>query len=214
MNEDPAVALEKFMADKDYALPSLPVPDGQIHRFQTGEGRKKNRDGWYINFGDVAIFGDWSNGEKYQWAAKSQKEFTPEERADFRAKIEEQKRKHKEALQQARSAAAERAETIWSESKPASDDHPYLVSKNVKSYGLRESNDSLVIPLRDPSSGQIRSLQFISPDGEKRFLKNGEKKGCCFAIKGSAQQYLAEGYATGADIHEAIRTGNALNVSS
>jgi putative DNA primase/helicase len=52
----------------------------------------------------------------------------------------------------------------------------------------------------------IHSLQFIGPDGVKRFLTGGRVTGCYFSIgnpKGAAALCIAEGFATGATIHEA-----------
>jgi hypothetical protein len=69
----------------------------------------------------------------------------------------------------------------------------------------------LTIPARD-SAGEMRSLQFIGPDGDKRFLTGGEMRGCYFGIgKPNGPLCIAEGYATGASIHAA--TGHAVAVA-
>jgi putative DNA primase/helicase len=52
----------------------------------------------------------------------------------------------------------------------------------------------------------LANLQFIQPDGAKRFLKGGRKQGCCWRIgpaQGAGTLCIAEGYATAASIHEA-----------
>lgn len=79
-----------------------------------------------------------------------------------------------------------------------------------------------MIPLRD-INGKLWSLQIISPDGTKHFLKNGRTEGC-FHILGSIQEgkpiYITEGYVTGASVHRAIlgavivsfHAGNLLKV--
>jgi putative DNA primase/helicase len=54
--------------------------------------------------------------------------------------------------------------------------------------------------------GQLQSLQFIEPNGEKRFLPGGRAKGCSFDIglrSDASVLCLCEGYATGASIYEA-----------
>jgi AAA domain/Toprim domain len=54
--------------------------------------------------------------------------------------------------------------------------------------------------------GELHCLQFIGPDGEKRFLAGGRVTGCYFsigAVKGSHTLCIAEGYATAATIYEA-----------
>jgi putative DNA primase/helicase len=58
----------------------------------------------------------------------------------------------------------------------------------------------LLIPLH--KNGVLTGLQFIKPDGEKRFLGGTEKKGSYFSIPGAgATIYIVEGFATGATIH-------------
>ncbi|MDS4015696.1 MAG: DUF3987 domain-containing protein [Candidatus Accumulibacter sp.] len=52
----------------------------------------------------------------------------------------------------------------------------------------------------------MHSLQFIGADGDKRFLTGGRVTGCYFRIgnvQGAAALCVAEGFATGASIHEA-----------
>ena len=60
------------------------------------------------------------------------------------------------------------------------------------------------MPLRD-ADGVIQSLQFIAPDGTKRFLAGGRVQGCCFTVTSNptGPLVLCEGYATGASLHEA-----------
>ena len=60
----------------------------------------------------------------------------------------------------------------------------------------------LLIPLRD--GAELHSLQTIAADGGKRFLPGGRVAGCYFSIgKPGDTVCIAEGYATGATIHEA-----------
>jgi len=70
--------------------------------------------------------------------------------------------------------------------------------------GIRYLKDGrLVLPLCN-TVGKVQSLQFIAPDGEKRFLRGGKMLGGYFLIPGDDTiLYIAEGYATGASIHAA-----------
>lgn len=107
--------------------------------------------------------------------------------------------------------AAARAFRIWTSARPAPEDHPYLVSKRATPLALRmDASRRLVVPLQD-IDGQIHSLEFISPDGAKRYLAGGAKKGH-FAVVGTEPGPLAkpegpvmicEGWATGASLHMA-----------
>src|SRR5262249_15569695 len=96
-----------------------------------------------------------------------------------------------------------KASEIWNAAQLATD-YPYLTRKGIKTHGARLHNGSLVIPMRD--GGELHSLQFITPDGQKRFLTGGRGAGCYFSIgtvTESRTLCIAEGYATGATIHEA-----------
>ena len=90
-------------------------------------------------------------------------------------------------------------------------DSPYTDRKGIQTHGARLQGDRLVLPLRD-ADGTVHSLQFIGPDGEKRYLSGGRKAGCYFDI-GQPDSVLcvAEGFATGASVHEA--TGYAVAVA-
>ncbi|NLY14878.1 MAG: toprim domain-containing protein [Gammaproteobacteria bacterium] len=96
-----------------------------------------------------------------------------------------------------------RSHRIWHTSKPASPDHPYLKRKNIAPYGIRQLGRALVIPLY--SSDELVGLQFIDPDGSKRFMR-GSKLSGAYAVVGkfdskTSSVYVVEGYATGATVH-------------
>lgn len=104
-----------------------------------------------------------------------------------------------------------KAAWIWDHATPAPADHPYLLRKGVQSYGLRLHKESLTIPARDVF-GALKTLQFILPqpkdDGDKFYLKDGQKSGSFFTVGDLRRARLAllvEGYATGASLFEAVR---------
>ena len=112
--------------------------------------------------------------------------------------------------------AAERAARIWTSAGPAPADHPYLVAKQAEPLALRmDVGRRLIVPLQD-IDGRIHSLETIAPDGAKRFLAGGAKKGH-FAVVGADPRPLkeptspvliCEGWATGASLH--IATGHIV----
>ena len=68
------------------------------------------------------------------------------------------------------------------------------------------------MPLLDPTTNRLWNLQFIGEAGSKRFLTGGRVKGCCFLIGEPGEVLcIAEGFATGASVHEA--TGYAVAVA-
>ncbi len=129
----------------------------------------------------------------------------------------------REAQEHARlqSQAAEQATALYKVCQEV-DAHPYLTKKGIRPHGCRvyrggfaiagmRCDGALVLPIRN-SDGEIRSLQFIAENGDKRYLPNGEKSGAyCSIGKPSGTICIAEGFATAASIHEA--TGHAVAVA-
>lgn len=92
---------------------------------------------------------------------------------------------------------------IWHASKPANPNHPYLKRKAVAPHSIRQLGQALVIPLY--SCEELVGLQFINPDGSKRFLKGTRLSGS-YAVIGRFNSdvntvYICEGYATGATVY-------------
>jgi putative DNA primase/helicase len=112
--------------------------------------------------------------------------------------------------------AALRAARIWATAGPAPAHHAYLVRKQVASLGLRrDTRDRLVVPLQD-AHGRLHTLETIAPDGAKRFLAGGAKRGH-FCVIGmdpvqmpdhSGPILICEGWATGASL--AMATGHTV----
>ena len=98
--------------------------------------------------------------------------------------------------------AAINAEDILNECDVALPSHQYLLSKQVTPRLLPwvDKNGQLVIPVMD-LLGNVHSLQFISPKGDKRFLSNGAIKGNFYQLwsrkSPSKAIVICEGYATG-----------------
>src|SRR5205807_2539827 len=70
-------------------------------------------------------------------------------------------------------------------STAADGSEPYLKNKRVGAYGLRKSAspyaEIVIMPLRDVD-GRLWSYQEIWPNGEKRFMTGGRKRGCFHTI--------------------------------
>jgi putative DNA primase/helicase len=183
------------------------IDDGKIHRVQLEGDKPRSNNGWYVMHGDgvpAGAFGSWKHDISGTWCSKSEHEFTPDERREYARRMDDARKQREAEQEQIRAEARERAASIWNASPPANDNHPYLVRKQVKSFGLRESRGSLVLPVTSPD-GVIQSLQFIDAEGNKLFLKGGMKRGCYYKIGGAPvdRVIVAEGYATGASLHMA-----------
>jgi putative DNA primase/helicase len=210
--------IEQFRAaafEYDIILPndSDIETDGKIHYCGT-VGKERGQNGRYkLHLDGIPAggFQNWSNGLPWKdWHADVGRAVSPAEAAAHRAQVEEAKAKRDAERDAKEAQAREEAARIWKASKPCGE-HPYLAKKGVAAHGARLINDSvvrkyaalskemvgslLVIPMRD-ASGALCSLQFISEDGEKRFLSGGKKRGCyCLIGKPDGVLCVAEGFA-------------------
>lgn len=205
-------------AGLDYTGPIL--ADGRLCRFKA-EGDHARNSWFVLHAGPPAAgaFGCWKRGLKETWcerpngAGYSQAEWTA-----VRARWAEAEVTRQATEAELHAKARKTAAWILERSKPATDAQPYLLKKGVEVHGgLREYRGSLVIPLRD-ANGTLLSVQFIRPEGSKRFLTGGQVSGCFFAVcdKADGPLVIAEGYATAASVHEAtgLATVAAMNAGN
>lgn len=94
------------------------------------------------------------------------------------------------------------------------DGHPYINRKQISSVGILSCQDCcmeyrrdwLMFPLLDEEG--IANIQFISKDGDKRFLKGAKKKGT-FGVFGIYQKkmnvILTEGVATARTLYDTLK---------
>lgn len=124
-------------------------------------------------------------------------------KADFKPLIElakQRQQKAEKARQEATEKARARANQLLDSCDYAPADHPYLVAKKITSpTPVWQYKQSVVIPVMD-IAGEVHSLQFIEPDGTKRFLKDGAIKGHFYQIwsrtEPSKAIVICEGFAT------------------
>lgn len=181
--------------------------DGDLHRFHIEGHKKGTLNGAYKLHSDgirpAGYFEDYTQGLKVNWKFDGPvKEFTPEEKRAYAA----QQRQRKEQQQREELAkhlnTAIRAASIWNQAKPA-EIHAYLTKKRIQAHGAKDYKGALVIPLYNASM-RLMNLQFIDPDGNKRFLSGGRKKACFWWIgKPTDKILIAEGFATAASLYQA-----------
>lgn len=116
---------------------------------------------------------------------------------------EERRRAMEQEQAHNREAAAERARRYWDSARPAGKHHPYLIEKMLPAYNLRQSGRGwLMVPLY--ADGELVNLQWIMPNGRKRFLKGGRVTGA-YSLIGDlipgGRLFVCEGWATGATLH-------------
>lgn len=189
------------------------LADGNIHRCDA-EGKGGKGDASYLLHLDgvpAGGFENWRDGLGWQnWRADVGRTLTPAEQVAHQGRANTARRE-REAVEAKRKAdARERARQLWEEALPCPN-HPYLARKGVAAHSARLRQSSLVLPIWD-TERVLHSLQFIGEDGGKRYLTGGRISGCYFGIgKPDGVLCIAEGFATGASIHEA--TGYAVAVA-
>lgn len=188
--------------------------DGALKRF-SGNGDRGDLSAYYClhDHGDfqAGFFGDWRSGYYQTWTSRAESELTPEQRLEYRKKINEAKATDEAERAQRAAWAASRAAERWNKAEPASTDNAYLGKKHIKAYDAREDSNGLLIPVQD-ITGKIHSLQSIDTEGNKKFHPGGAIRGHFHQIEGAGDiLYICEGFATGATIREI--TGNAVIIA-
>ena len=236
------------------------VFDGNIHRYKIAGDKHGAKSGAYCLYLDGWPAGwicNWRLGVTVNWKFEatfaSQEEsrqfLSSEEYKEMMRKAEERKKRILAEREKRSQEAILEARKIWAETSIDNTDvlnqFSYLRAKHVEAYGgikkqvnfnaimygeeYGPKEGELIIPLRD-INGEIQSLQFIYPDGTKRFFTNAPVQGAFFSI-GLDDAYLAahpndpiligEGYATMATVYRAthmpcvaaMNAGNLLPVA-
>jgi putative DNA primase/helicase len=201
---DPVTSFLAKMSEYDLN-PSVIAMDEGLHRFDVE--RKGDKAGWYVFYpGDIAAgsFGNWKTDLKENWCSKSVQNLTWDQRQAYTEKQQKAKAVRKCQEKENQASAKVKANKIWQESAIIDGQgHQYLKDKGIQPHHGRLSKDGdLVVPQID-EHGEIWALQFIKPDGKKKFQPLGRRDGVYFEILGGDHIYLCEGYSTGASIHEA-----------
>ena len=216
--------------------------DGQIHRFRIVGDKHGSKNGAYCVFYDGWPAGwcqNWrGNGQAVSWCFNrdglndTQKNSLTD--AEYQ-KLLEVSRRHQEKLKAEHEAqsikAQEMARIRYQTLEYARNDkpHPYVCKKMIYVYeGLRVDpvTNNLAVPLYN-IDGRIVNIQWISPDGEKKFMPNAPVKGNFFPINLSKADkdekeviLVGEGMATMSIVYKltenacvaAMNCGNIMNV--
>lgn len=189
----------KFISDKGYPEPKTLIY-GSFQRF----GDKTKKPLWYRAFPDGgAIFGDWRTGESWTYYDQSKKY----SRIELKRRKEEAQKARAE-FNRLKEAEYEEASGVASQkilqAKDPDLNHPYILKKRITPYKAKQLGNNLIIPIG--SNSNPNSLQFISPDGRKKFLPNGKIAGKSLRIGSPFQDVdsviICEGWATGCSLHE------------
>ena len=178
------------------------TPDGKLHRVRLATDKAGQRTGWYrlhLDPPPAGVAGDWRTGCRVNWCVKRPERLSPSERDTLRRRIEQEQRQ-REAEEHARHReAAKRGAWVWNHAGPASPSHEYLQRKHLAPGIARQRGASLVLPAMD-LAGYLRGVQYIQPDGTKRFIAGMEKSRGYIPVAekpdGSRPLWICEGWAT------------------
>lgn len=197
------------------------IADGKLYPTSVTGKPATNTSGRLKRFSDNSggIVWNWATGEKLVfWHDNTPSKLTAKEKEQRMMRAAEVEKQ----LDADRAKCRAESKRDWDRVTPPPLDHPYSRAKGVKHYGIRwqESGNKLIVPVID-MAGTLHGLQYIGPEGEKRFKINTAKSGHFHQIPGKSRIVICEGYATGASIHEATSAhvlvafdaGNLLPVS-
>lgn len=179
------------------------VPDGKLHRVRAHDDKPGQRTAWYRLHLDSPIAGaggDWRTGVSTRWCSERESALSAKERAELAARILRERAEAQAETERRHRDAAARALRVWNDSAPANPNHAYLVKKQIAPGIARQSGGALVLPVLG-FDGTLHGLQFIAPDGQKRFISGMAKAGHFIPVTGmpspDARLLICEGWATG-----------------
>ncbi|AWB58208.1 toprim domain-containing protein [Colwellia sp. Arc7-D] len=175
--------------------------DDLVHRVPT-IAKPNQKDGYYVAFsgGSSVYYGNWITGVE-----KAHSFQTNVTARDNSLALRAARAAYKEAQLKKQLASAKQCRTQW-ENARAVLTHPYLVIKQINPYSIRvDKHNNLLVPIMD-EQGELINLQYIFPQGDKRFNTGGRVKGGALQLGTLTEQttlLVCEGYATGCSLHEA-----------
>ncbi len=190
--------MAQAMKENNILDPPVISKDGHIHRFG------KDNVCWYVLFPDTdcGCFGNWKDNTKVLFHPTYSRPLTESEKAQLEENIKTSEARYQQELIQRQKEAKEECQRLWDELPDACPSHPYLVKKGIKStYGIKQSDTDLVLPVL-AQDGTIQSLQFIAPDGKKKFYPGAKMKAGYWVLGSGPPVYLVEGFATASSIYQ------------
>jgi putative DNA primase/helicase len=207
--DDVSELFHRAMAERGLRTQRIEA-DGRMHRCGT-ERRPRGKNGVYCLHLDGAVPAGWFQNHEdglgvTKWRAERMGSMTEAERLAWRQAVQKRRAERDAETAALNLSAARRAARIWQLALDLAPDHPYLAMKRIRPHGARAWRGLCVIPIHNAVGGLV-SLQFIGPDGAKKFLTGGQKRGCYTAIAEPDQEpevvCIGEGFATMASVHEA-----------
>jgi len=163
---------------------------------------------------------DYSTGLYEVWQVSRATPYSAEERKAFAEQCERDRAARECDRVEAQAKAARKARRFLDNATFADKCNAYLNRKKIqpngaKTGGTTNLQDVLILPVFSFSEQhglKLVNVQFIAPNGEKRFLSGGQKKACFWWLGNKSPVILiAEGFATAASLFES--TGNQVFIA-
>ena len=183
--------VEKFRAALvtagiEFAKGERIIPDGTLHRIRLTQDKPGQQSGWYCLHLDLPASGaggSWKSGARVNWCAKRSRTLSAAELSVLHQRFEAARLRAQAEQEALYREAAKRGAWVWKHAKPADPNHEYLRRKGLELSIARQHGDALVLPVLD-FSGYLRGVQYIRPDGQKRFLSGMKKAGAFIPVAG------------------------------
>lgn len=184
-NADTIAAFTQALEDAGIILAKgqTVIPDGHLHRARADGDKAGARSIWYSLHLDAPVAGaagDWRKGVSTRWTQKDQRRMTQAEREILRQRIELDRKAFDDEQARRHEAAAIRADEVLNKKCHLVDRdirHPYLIKKHIVGTLIRQIGDTVVLPITD-FDGTLTGVQYIAPDGSKKFTAGMKKRGC------------------------------------
>lgn len=190
-----------------------PIMDGKWHRVPSQSDKKGESSIGYFAHDDERPAGfiiDHRTGIQVKWVAKGNN-LSEEEKAQLAAVAAEKQKARAAETQAEQEATRQRVFKQVSQAKAVQTPTPYLEAKGLGVHAgiFTDAKGTTLIPAYDVD-GKLWTMQYVSPEGTKRFAKGGKKEACFHVVGGNEQLQSApaiivgEGYATAATIAEGV----------
>lgn len=198
-------AFKAAMAEHGIITDAPIIADGKLHRFHINGHKTGSLNGAYVLHLDgkpAGYFEDFTTGIKINWKLEGYEPLPLD--PEYLKQIEQAKSERTRLRLIAEQEAAQKANYIHNKAPLANPESAYLIRQQIKGHGAKQGrDDAIILPIYNANKDLV-NLQFIQPDGTKRFLKGGKKKGCFWWIGCESDEVLiAEGFATAASLFEA-----------
>lgn len=193
---------------------------GKPVRFRAEGDRKGRRNGWawlHLDGVPAGVFRHYKLGIRATWCAgRASSDLTRAEKRALAARFAALEAQRAQETQERQAEAARGAQTRWLAAGTAQASHPYLVTKGLYPFGVRQAGHELLVPMVDDEF-RLWNVQRIQPDGAKFFVRHGRTEGLFWPhgvrmLAGRPSDCLplviGEGFSTIAAIHQA--TGKAV----